>query len=614
MRGTGRALFGLAVGGATLILWAQTIRNLPTLSAPPVSPYAAKGVSFEDVTGFSGLAKFRHVAGSPGKPYLPDTTGSGVALFDYDNDGWLDIYLVNALSHTARSGEAAPQGAALFHNNRDGTFTDTTEKAGLRNRRWGAGVCAGDYDNDGWEDLYVANLGVSRLYRNNHDGTFTDVAEKAGVAVRTWATGCAFGDYNGDGRLDLFVAGYVNFDWDHPPPRGDGAEESPERLAAILRERSGAPAGGMGSAPFVPGQPFCIFLGMRAPCGPDGLKPAPDFLFRNEGEGKFHDVTLEAKVTDAGRFGFSVAWVDVDDDGRPDLVVANDMGANYLYHNKGDGTFEEIGRLSGLGTNADGRAQANMGLAVGDYDHDGRDDFFVTTFSDDTYTLQHNNGNLDFTEVTRQAGLAEATLPFLGWGTEFLDYDNDGWLDLFAANGHLYPKVGEVSRFSSYLQRPLLFRNRQNGKFDDVGGSLGADFNRPRCSRGAAAGDLFNDGGLDIVLNNIDDTPSLLRNRGGSHAGHWISLKLAGDPARKTPRDGIGSIVFCTAGGFRQRGEVASGRGYLSQSDLRVHFGLGGAERVERLEVIWPNQAHETFEVPGVDRFLTLTQGSGKAQ
>ena len=534
----------------------------PTLAIPPKSPHAARDVNYEDITVSSGLSRFRHVAGNPLKPYIPETTGSGVALLDYNNDGWLDIYLVNGLSEEARKGQAAPQAAALF--------------------------------------------------RNNGDGTFTDVAEKAGTAVNTWATGCAFGDYNRDGLLDLYVAGYVDFDWNHPPPAGESSNvpatsPAPARPPAPTSE----PGARMGAA-YDPSAPFCTFLGLRVACGPIGLKGAPDFLFRNNGDKTFTDVTRPAGVEDhQGYYGFSVAWVDIDDDGWLDLVVANDSRPNYVYHNRHDGTFQEIGLLTGLATNAHGREQAYMGMAVGDYDHNGRNDFFFTTFSDDSYTLQRNNGNLDFTEVTELAGLGMVTLPFLGWGAEFLDYDNDGWLDILAANGHVYPQIDRLRHTTSYRQRTLLFRNLQNGKFADVTGNLGTGFTKPKSSRGAAVGDLFNDGDLDIVLNNLDSPPTLLRNRGGNRAGHWVTLKLIGDPALKTPRDAIGTVVFCYAGAFRQRGEVASGRGYISQSDLRIHFGLGAAQRVEKLEIVWSNGSRETVTLPAVDRFFTVVQGKG---
>jgi hypothetical protein len=427
--------------------------------------------------------------------------------------------------------------------------------------------------------------------------------------VGTWSTGCAFGDYDRDGRLDLYVAGYVDFDWKNPPPAGESS-------AALPKAPSPLPPGGarMGAA-YDPTAPYCTFLGLRVACGPRGLKGAPDFLFRNNGDGTFRDVTRAAGVADTqGRYGFAVGFIDLDDDGWLDLVVANDSVPNFVYRNRRDGTFEEVGMLSGLATNGNGQEQAYMGMAVGDYDRDGRPDFFFTTFSDDSYTLQRNNGNFDFTDVTEAAGLGAVTLPFLGWGAEFLDYDNDGWLDILAANGHVYPQIDRLKTSTSYQQRTLLFRNLRNGKFVDTTGGLGSGFTRPKSSRGAAVGDLFHDGAPAIVLNNLDQAPTLLRNRGGNRAGHWITLRLVGDPARKTPRDAIGAVVFCQAGGVRQRGEVASGRGYLSQSDLRVHFGLGAAKQVEKLEVRWSNGERETFTLSGVDRVYTVVQGKGIAE
>lgn len=591
---------------------------IPTQITPQPSPHAAKGVTYEDVTSASGVDRFRYSAGEALKPFLPETTGAGVAAIDFDNDGWLDLYFVNSLTHKARIGTESPKPSVLFRNNHDGTLTDATAAAGLANNRWGTGVCAGDFNNDGWQDLFVANLGKSRLYLNRK-GKFEDVAEKAGVQVDLWATGCAFGDYDGDGLLDLFVAGYVDFDWKTPPPPGESSQSIPEIRSSAAKGAS-SPAkrnaieekGGMGGAIYDPAQPFCTFLGMRVACGPMGIKGAPDFLFRNKGDGTFEDVTAKAGVTDTKLYyGFSVAWVDLDGDRKLDLVVANDSRPNYVYHNKGDGTFEEAGLISGLGTNGDGRAQAYMGMAVGDYDRDGRTDFFFTTFSNDNYSLHRNRGKLDFDDVSLGAGIGAVTIPFLGWGAEFLDYDNDGWLDILAANGHVYPQVDKHSAFTTYRQRTLLFRNLGNRSFADVGGSLGPGINRPKSSRGAAVADLFNDGDLDIVLSNMDDAPTLLRNRGGNNAGHWITLKLAGDPARKTPRDAIGTVVYCEAGGGRQKAEVASGRGYISQSDLRVHFGLGASTKVEKLEIHWANAAVETVAIPAVDRMFTVVQGHG---
>ncbi len=599
---------------ALLILSLSTLpgQQIATKTPPAPSPHAAQGVRYIDATKTSGLDRFQHVAGDPHKPYLPELAGSGVALFDYDGDGRLDIYLVNALSRPSDADKTDQPGSALFRNNGDGTFTDVTEKAGVGNHRWGTGVCAGDINNDGHTDLYVANLGRSRLYRNNGDGTFTDIAPKANVDIDTWATGCAFGDYDRDGDLDLYVAAYVTFDWNAPPPPGESSgaaalETQPTTKAPAADQQAGT----MGAA-YDPNAPFCTFLGLRVACGPLGLPGAKDYLFQNNGDGTFRDVTKSAGVEDSGKaYGFSVAWVDLDDDGWLDLVVANDSNPNLVYHNQGDGTFQEVGLLSGLATNADGREQAYMGMAVGDYDRDGRADFFFTTFSNDSYTLHHNNGEMDFDDVTAPAGLGSVTLPFLGWGAEFMDYDNDGFLDILAANGHAYPQIDRLHADSSYRQRPLLFRNIEGRRFADIGGNLGSAFNQPRSSRGAAVGDLDNDGDIDIVLNNLDDTPTLLRNEGGNRAGHWISLQLIGDPAQNTPRDATGSVVYCQAGGARQRGEVASGRSYISQSDSRIHFGLGKAQKVDRLQVRWSNSKTEDIEIPAVDRAYSILQGKG---
>lgn len=587
-------------------------QDIATETAPAPSPHAAKGVRYIDATEVAGLGGFQHVAGDPRKPYLPEIVGSGVALVDYDNDGHLDVYLVNALR---RSGDADTVGgavAALYRNNGDGTFTDLTSKASVDNRRWGTGVCVGDIDNNGHADLYVANLGASRLYRNEGDGTFKDIAVRSGVDINTWATGCAFGDYDRDGDLDLYVAAYVDFDWDAPPPAGEssvGEADSPQP-AAVTSANEG-PAGTMGAA-YSPNATHCTFFGLRVACGPLGLPGAQDYLFQNNGDGTFQDVTKQAGVDDAEKaYGLSVAWVDLDDDGWLDLVVANDSNPNLGYHNQGDGTFEEVGLLSGLATNADGREQAYMGMAVGDYDRDGRADFFFTTFSNDTYTLHHNNGEIDFDDATGPAGLGSVTLPFLGWGAEFLDYDNDGFLDILAANGHTYPQIDRRKSVTSYRQRTLVFRNLAGRRFADVGGNLGPAVNRPRSSRGAAVGDIDNDGDLDIVLNNLDDQPTLLRNEGGNRAGHWVSLTLVGDPERKTPRDAIGTVVYCEVGGSRQRAEVSSGRSYLSQSDQRIHFGLGQQEAVDRLQIRWSNGETEVVRIPAVDRAYTIVQGKG---
>jgi hypothetical protein len=579
----------------------------PTLVVPPASALASPGVGYSEVTAAAGLSSFRHVSGGAAKDYILEVTGSGVALFDYDDDGWLDAYLVNGATFKALRGEEEAPSAALFRNNRDGTFTDVTAAAGVANRRWGQGVCVGDFDNDGRADLYVTNFGPNRLYRGGTTGAFTDVAPSAGVALGGWSTGCAFGDYDGDGWLDLFVAGYVALDLERLPPSPAGA------LGRVPKgDASGASEAqkGMGAA-YAAGAAYCVYRGQPAMCGPRGLKGAPDHLFRNNRDGTFTDVSVRAGVADPqGLFGFGVAFLDFDDDGRLDLFVANDSTPNYLYRNKGDGTFEDLSLVSGAALTETGQEQAHMGVAVGDYDRDGRDDLHVTNFADDYNVLYHNDGGRSFSDVSYASGLAHPSIPFLGWGTHFLDYDNDGWLDLFVANGHVYPFVDRFGWNTSYRQRPLLFRNLR-GKFTEVSGSVGEGLARARCLRGSAAGDVDNDGDVDVLANGIDEAPMLLRNDGGNRAGHWLTLRLVGDPAQRCPRDAIGSVVFLTAGGDRQRGEVASGRSQVSQSDLRVHFGLGAITRVERLEVRWANGPTVQYDVPAVDQELVIDQSRG---
>jgi hypothetical protein len=538
-------------------------------------------VVFADITRTAGLDKFHHRSGSPEKRTILETPGSGVALLDYDNDGWLDIYLLNGSTVASMKGKERPPRAMLLHNNHDGTFTDVTAKAGVANERWGFGVAVGDYDNDGWPDIYVSNYGENRLYHNNHDGTFTDVAEKAGVALGAWSAGATWGDYDHDGWLDLFVPGYVKFDIDHPPIPGQG----------------GIPPG------------FCQFRSVEVMCGPRGLRGEPDHLFHNNGDGTFTDVSAKAGVADSRRYyGLSSVFVDVDDDGWVDLAVANDSVPKYLYRNKHDGTFEDISYLSGFALNDDGREQAAMGIAVGDYNRDGRVDFYITNFSDDYNTLYRNDGEASFTDVSFKSGLATTTIPFLGWGTGFLDYDNDGLLDVFAANGHVYPEVDKMDWGTTYAQRPLLFRNLDGVKFQEVPPATGSGLAVVIPARGAAFGDLFNDGHIDVVINNMDTTPTLLRNV-LKNSNHWIACKLVGGP--KSPRDAIGTKVFVTAGGARQRGDVYSGGSYASSSDQRLHFGLGGATRIDKLEIFWPSGAKDEITVPALDRIYTIEEGKG---
>ncbi len=592
-------------------------KKLPiTMQPPGPSDRAAAGIAFVDITKEAGIGQFRYLSGSPEKGYLIEASGGGASFFDYDNDGWQDIYLLNGGTMGALRGKEAFPRAGLFRNNRDGSFTDVTAKAGVANERWGQGVCAGDFDNDGWEDFYIGNFGRNRLYRNNGDGTFTDIAEKAGVTLGGWSTGCAFGDYDGDGLLDLFVAGYINLDLNNLPPSGaaegsGGASGRENSQSATRNPQSDAPKSGTMGAAFTPGASACLYRGRRVMCGPRGLRGAADHLFRNNGDGTFSDVSLKAGVSDkAGYYGFGVAWFDCDDDGRLDLLVANDSTPNYLYRNKGDGTFEDISYLSGAALNEHGREQAHMGVAIGDYDGDGRDDIHITNFADDSNVLYRNDGNASFSDVTYQTGLGESTIPYLGWGTNFFDYDHDGVLDLLVANGHVYPFVDSTDWGTSYRQRPLLFRNIKN-RFYEIGSSAGPDLNVPRSARGSAIGDIDNDGDLDLLFNNIDAEPTLLRANGANKAGHWLQIRLLGDPKMKCPADAIGSVVFCTANGRRMRGEVASGRSYSSQSDLRVHFGLGSATTVDQFEVRWANGKAERYEIKSVDRIITIRQGKG---
>ncbi|CDM64305.1 CRTAC1 family protein [Pyrinomonas methylaliphatogenes] len=545
-------------------------------------------IVFEDVTARTPLARFRNVCGTPAKDYILETTCGSVAIFDYDNDGLPDIYLLNGSTFDALRGKAKPPRAALYHNLGNWRFEDVTDKAGVANERWGTGVAVGDYNNDGYLDIYVSNFGVSRLYRNNGDGTFTDVAEQVGVARKGWSTGATWGDYDGDGRLDLFVPGYVEFDINNLPP-------------------SPAEAGKSGGI----SQNFCQFRGVPVMCGPRGLPGESDTLYHQKPDGTFEDVSLKAGVNDPQKYyGFSSAFVHVNEDDLLDLIVVNDSTPKQLYINKGDGTFEEVGYPSGVALNENGREQAGMGLAIGDYDNDGRVDFYITNFSDDSNTLYHNDGEGNFTDVTVQAGHGEPTIPFLGWGTAFIDYDNDCWQDILIANGHVYPVVDQYQWGTSYAQQMLLFRNLSNGRFERVGAAPGSALAMAWSARGMAIGDLDNDGRLDAVINTIDGPPVILRNVYESK-NHWLLLKLVGDPAKRSPRDAIGAVVYVTVGKMRQRRDVVSGGNYASQNDLRLHFGLGPATKVDKIEVHWPGGGVETFENVEADRILTIVQGKG---
>jgi enediyne biosynthesis protein E4 len=537
-------------------------------------------IVFQDVAQKAGLSNWHHVMGTPEKRFIIETVGSGVALLDYDKDGWLDIYLVNGSTYDAENGKAIPPHAALFHNNHDGTFTDVADKAGVTNDRWGFGVAIGDYDNDGWPDIYVTNFGKNRLYHNNHDGTFTDVAEKAGVTLGNWSTGPTFGDYDGDGWLDLFVPGYVHYDFQHPPIPGTDAVAFPT----------------------------CEFRGLKVMCGPRGLLGESDHLFHNNGDGTFTDVSEKAGVADKNLYyGLTAVFADLNNDGRPDLAVADDSTPNYLYVNKGNGTFEDASYASGYALNENGMETASMGVAVGDYLNNGQLDLYNTVFSDDYDPLYRNEGEANFTDVSYQAGIAEVTIPFLGWGTGFLDYDNDGWLDLLVVNGHVYPAVDKSDWGTTFAQRPLLFHNLQGGKFEVIPPVKGTGLALTAIGRGAAFGDLFNDGKTDVVINQLVGPPILLRNVSPDH-NHWVGFKLVGGP--KSPRDAVGATVYLTAGKIRQRRDVLSGGSFASSNDPRLHFGLGTATTVDQIEIRWPDRTVQRAELPGkVDRYYVIEEG-----
>ena len=537
---------------------------------------------FQDISEKAGLTIWRHIMGTPQKTYILETIGSGVCLLDYDHDGWLDIYMVNGSTYDAETGKTDPPHAALFHNNHDGTFTNVVSIAGVSNDRWGFGCAVGDYDNDGWPDLYVANYGKNRLYHNNHDGTFTDMAEKAGVTLGNWSTGPSFGDYDGDGLLDIFVPGYIHWDMNNLPTPGTKSV----------------------------GYANCSFRGVATMCGPRGLQGEPDHLFHNNGDGTFTDVSVKAGVSDKLRYyGFSSTFVDVNNDGKVDLVVTDDSSPNYLYINKGDGTFQDVSFYSGFALNQDARETAAMGLAVGDYLNNGRLDLYTTTFSDDYKNLFRNEGEGNFIEIAPEMGIAEATYPFLSWGTEFFDYDNDGWKDLMFVSGHVYPQVDLNNWGTSWAERPLLFHNMNHGKkFEVMPAVEGTGLADVIPARGAAFGDLFNDGKIDVVINCIDHTPVLLRNV-SDDKNHWVGLALTG--GAKSPRDAVGATVYVTTGSIRQRGDVMSGGSFESSNDFRLHFGLGENTKTYKVEIRWPDGKQETLVLPGVDRYFAIEEGKG---
>jgi hypothetical protein len=527
----------------------------------------------EDVTASAGIT-FKHTS-DPSKKYIVESMSGGVILIDYDRDGWPDIYFTNAPTvQMAIKGEKSL--GVLYHNNHDGTFTDVTAKSGLNSKCFAMGGAVGDYNNDGWPDLYLTCFGGNTLYRNNGDGTFTDVTAKAGVADGRWSTGAAFGDYDGDGFVDLMVTNYVDFHLDDMP--------------------------GFGSAT------FCKYRGIDVQCGPRGLRGAGDALFHNNGDGTFTNVSKAAGVDDPdGYYGLGVLWADFNNTGRPDIYVANDSTPKFLYKNVGDGKFKEIGLQSGTAVSDDGSEQASMGLAIGDYNHTGRPSIYVTNFSDENDLLYRNDGNWNFTESSYKAGVALPSLPYVKWGTAFVDLDNDGWLDLIEVNGHVYPQVDSLPSGAGYRQPKLMQLNQQDGTFCDASDQAGKALTERRVSRGLAVGDLFNDGNVDVVVGDIDGSPMVLRNHGVA-GRHWISLGLTGT---KSNRLALNARVTLTAGGVTQTDEIHSGGSYLSQNDLRMHFGLGKSSKVEKVQIHWPSGKVEDLTNLAADHFYSVVEGQG---
>jgi enediyne biosynthesis protein E4 len=527
-----------------------------------------------DITDSTRI-KFDHRS-SPEQKYIVESMSGGVALIDYDRDGWPDIYFTNAQSVSmALAGEKAR--SALFHNNHDGTFTDVTEKAGVGYPCWAMGAAVADYNNDGWPDLLVTCFGGVVLYRNNGDQTFTDVTKQTGLSMDSgWATGAAFGDYDNDGWADLFVSHYVDLSLNNLPTFGSAKT--------------------------------CKYRGIDVQCGPRGLKGAPDNLYHNNGDGTFTDVSKRAGVDDPqNRFGLTASWTDFEEDGRLDLFVTNDGQPNYLYHNDGDSHFTDVAYAAGVAVSQDGAEQANMGLALGDFLHTGHMSIAITHFNEEYMALYRNDGDMTFSDSSYASGIAPATTPYVGWGDGFFDFDNDGWPDFFMVNGHVYPQVDGINIDVKYREPKLLFLNQRNGTFQNISKLVGAAIQIPQVSRGAAFGDLFNDGRVDIVIENLEGQPMILRPQGGP-TNHWISFELEGT---KSNRLALNARVKITAGDLVQNGQVLSGGSYLSQSDSRIHFGLGRHEQVDRAEVRWPGGNAELLTNLAADHFYKVKEGKG---
>jgi hypothetical protein len=582
LRSLSRSALVLSLENVLSLARPLRLHALPTTDEKDQRPPTDLGVSFVDVGSEAGLNVETIFGGEHKNKYLLETTGCGAAFYDYDNDGWLDIFLVNGWRLEGFPAGHEPA-SHLFKNNRDGTFTDVTAKAGLIHSGWGQGVCIGDYDNDGFEDLFVTYYGKNVLYHNNGDGTFTDVSEKAGVAGKKtrWGTGCAFVDYDRDGHLDLFVANYIDLD--------------------------------LATAP-VPESGPCLYKSVMVACGPPGLNGGKNILYHNNGDGTFIDVTEAAGITRANgtTYGLGVLVADFDNDGWPDIYVANDSTASALYQNKKNGKFEDIAIEAGCALSADGKPQAGMGVSAGDYDLDGNLDIVKTNFAGDTPSLYHNRGGADFDDATFTGGLGMHT-QFLGWGCGFFDFDNDGWPDILICNGHVYPEVEQLRTEAGYAQRKLLYRNQRNGHFEDVSLNAGSGISTPSASRGCAFGDFDNDGDIDVVVNTINGRPQLLRC--DSQLKHnWIKVRTIGT---KSNRSGIGARLKCVTHPpdetkpHQQIDEVRSGGSYISQNDLRIHFGLGRAEKVDLLEIHWPSGQVDTMKDVKPNQLIYVKEGEG---
>ena len=538
---------------------------------------------FVDEAGKAGIMVRNVNGGAEAKKYIIEATGSGVAIIDYDRDGWPDIFLING-SMLPADGKASPKTepptSHLFHNNQDGTFTDVTAKAGLTATGWGQGACVGDYDGDGYDDIFVTQYGKNRMYHNERNGTFKEVAEQAAVAGsgQEWGTGCAFVDYDRDGRLDLVVANYVHFNLAKTPVPGEAAG--------------------------------CMWKGTPVMCGPRGLESAPNILYHNLGGGKFADVSASSGIRKtAGHYCFSVTTLDYDNDGWPDIYVACDSTPAILYKNNHDGTFTDVAADAGAAYNEDGREQAGMGSTAADFLGDGHIGLFKTNFSDDTSTLYKNNGDGTFTDVTYAAGLG-INADALGWGAMFADVDNDGFPDLLIVNGHVYPEVDSAKLGATFREKRFLYLNLGNGKFKDVSATSGPGLQMPQSGRGLAIADLWNDGRLSAIVNNLSDIPMLLVNH-AINANHWLGIKLVGTVSNTSA---IGARVTLTGSKRKWVDEVRSGSSYNSSSDLRLHFGLGTETSVKIIEVRWPNGESESFPEPQLDRIITLVEGKGKGK